>query len=74
MLGRTGNLELRQRPERAAGNFVSDLHPVGHGARVLQPLYGIVGVGLDLFFEVVKIQASPCDRYLLVLRIGPGVG
>lgn len=67
------DLDLPHGPERTPGNLVADLHPIGHGARILERLDRVAAVTLDLPFLSVELEVPPRDRNLLVLRIGSGI-
>ena len=74
VFGRAGNLHLRHRPERAPGDLVADLHPVGPDPGIPELLDRVVRVGFDLFLQAGDIEVGPRGRYHLMLRIGPAVG
>ncbi len=74
VLGRAGNLQLREWPCGAAGDFVANLHDVRHRAGVLERANRVVGVSFPLPGQLVEIHPSPRDGNLLMLRVGPGIG
>ena len=69
-----GNLQLRERPSGAAGDFVADLDDVWHRTGILQGPNRVVRVSLPLLCQFVEIHSSPRDGNFLMLRVGPGVG